>query len=119
MLTADKPGVCVNGPNPYCRVRPSRRADVLFRAARLNGRGIPDKPLSEVPKSIRFGGRMVMWAVTNGQPDLAGTCISIEQLLHAASFDSVVVGRLSTDSGEMMVATALFHPVRSHCGLLH
>jgi hypothetical protein len=77
------------------------------------------KPLSEVPKSIRFGGRMVMWAVTNGQPDLAGTCISIEQLLHAASFDSVVVGRLSTDSGDMMVATALFQPVRSHCGLLH
>ena len=62
---------------------------------------------------------MVMWAAVNGQPDLAGTFITIEQLLHAASFDSVVVGRLSTNSADMMVATALVHPVLSHGGLFH
>jgi hypothetical protein len=113
VLTENTPDVRVYGRRECDRRSPCGRADTLFWAARLNCRGMPDRPLCEVRKSIRFGGQLVMWAPLNGQPDLAGTFITIEQLLHAASFDSIVAGRLYLNSEHMMVATALVHPVLS------
>lgn len=97
-----------DNPNkePY---RSSTYADALLWASTLTRQGLPDKPLMDVRQHLRLGGRLVMWATLSKYHDIPGVLKTIEGLLRRAGYNSIIVGHMPPELGDIVVATAILN----------
>jgi hypothetical protein len=81
------------------------RADIVLCALAAPRLWEPVEHLRIIRRYLRPGGRLVVW--TTPDPDRAATIIAVrlQRLIRAAEFTSIIVGRMPSDAGDLVVAT--------------
>lgn len=83
------------------------RSDAVLWAADVSRPCAMTESLSTIRKHLRRGGRLVMWAPIDGCHKAKACPGTIQRLLAAAGFTSVIVGQSPSNEGDLTVATGI------------
>jgi hypothetical protein len=83
------------------------RADVVLWAMDLQRRPEDAGHLRVVRRHLRAGGRLVAWVVKESDRAACVNASGLQELFRSAGFSSIIAGRVSVDSGDVVVATGI------------